>query len=79
MARRPCRFGPVLSVILALAACTAPPPPPQAEPAPPAPPVQVRVEVAVPGLAAGELEAHVAAPLEDALARLPAVRRLHAR
>ncbi|MCY1009660.1 efflux RND transporter permease subunit [Nannocystis pusilla] len=79
MARRPCRFGPVLSVILALAACTAPPPPPQAEPAPPAPPVQVRVDVAVPGLAAGELEVHVAAPLEDALARVPAVRRLHTR
>ncbi|MFY0539051.1 efflux RND transporter permease subunit [Nannocystis pusilla] len=79
MARRPCRFGPVLSVILALAACTAPPPPPQAEPAPPGPPVQVRVDVAVPGLGAGELEVHVVAPLEDALARLPAVRRLHAR
>ncbi|MFZ6184979.1 efflux RND transporter permease subunit [Nannocystis pusilla] len=79
MARRPCRFGPVLSVILALAACTAPPPPPGPEPAPPAPPVQVRVDVAVPGLAAGELEVHVAAPLEDALARLPAVRRLHTR
>jgi multidrug efflux pump subunit AcrB len=79
MARRPWRFGPVLSVILALAACTAPPPPPRAEPAPPAPPVQVRVEVAGPDLAAGDLEVHVAAPLEDALARLPAVRRLHAR
>ncbi|WP_177326006.1 efflux RND transporter permease subunit [Nannocystis exedens] len=80
MARRPCRFGPVLSVILSLAACTAPPPPPaDARPAaPPPPPVQVRVGVACPG-DAGELEAEVAVPVEEALARLPAVRQLHTR
>ncbi|WAS95446.1 efflux RND transporter permease subunit [Nannocystis punicea] len=79
MARRPCRFGPVLSVLLSLAACTAPPPPPEAQPAPPPPPVQVRVGVASPGDPADELEASVAAPVEAALARLPAVRRLYTR
>ncbi|MDC0721356.1 efflux RND transporter permease subunit [Nannocystis bainbridge] len=79
MARRPCRFDHVLQAILILSACTAPPPAPTSEPAPSAPPVQVRVEVVTPGGGASELDAEVAQPIEAALARLPAVRRLHTR
>lgn len=71
----------LLGHALALA-CTAPPRPqpgPEVDPGPPPPPPTVVVTVDAPGLSAADVEAQVAAPLEAALARVPAVTALTSR
>lgn len=73
----------VALVALALGACMAPPPREQpAREAPPLaapPPARVRVELLAPGMRAEALEREVVAPLEQALAGVPGLRRLSAR